>query len=78
MSRKTGYKWIERYLRLGPHGPEERSRQPGSSPNQTPEVYRPRHSRGTPTASCLGCQETALDPWETPFPLALARPLHGV
>ena len=24
ISRKTGYKWIERYLRLGPHGLEER------------------------------------------------------
>jgi putative transposase len=37
ISRKTGYKWIERYLRLGPHGLEARSRKPGSSPNQTPE-----------------------------------------
>jgi putative transposase len=37
ISRKTGYKWIERYLRLGPHGLDERSRKPGSSPNQTPE-----------------------------------------
>ena len=37
ISRKTGYKWIERYLRLGPHGLEERSRKPGSSPTQTPE-----------------------------------------
>jgi putative transposase len=37
ISRNTGYKWIERYLRLGPHGLDERSRKPGSSPNQTPE-----------------------------------------
>lgn len=35
VSRKTGYKWIERYLRQGPAGLEERSRRPHESPNQT-------------------------------------------
>jgi putative transposase len=37
VSRKTGYKWIERYLRSGPAGLEERSRKPRVSPNATPE-----------------------------------------
>lgn len=37
ISRKTGYKWIERYLESGPQGLEDRSRRPGASPNQTPE-----------------------------------------
>jgi transposase InsO family protein len=37
VSRKTGYKWIDRYLQQGPAGLEERSRQPHRSPNQTPE-----------------------------------------
>jgi putative transposase len=37
MSRKTAYKWIERYLRQGPAGLDERSRKPPSSPNQTAE-----------------------------------------
>jgi putative transposase len=37
VSRKTGYKWIERYLTSGPLGLEDRSRKPGSSPNQTPK-----------------------------------------
>jgi len=37
VSRKTGYKWIERYLAEGPQGLEEQSRRPGSHPNQTPE-----------------------------------------
>src|SRR6267142_1656949 len=32
VSRKTGYKWIERYLRHGPAGLEERSRRPRRSP----------------------------------------------
>jgi transposase InsO family protein len=38
ISRKTGYKWIERYLEYGPQGLEERSRRPGACPNQTPEA----------------------------------------
>jgi transposase len=37
VSRKTGYKWIERYLRQGPAGLEERSRRPHRAPNQTAE-----------------------------------------
>src|SRR5207244_4193144 len=37
VSRKTGCKWIERYLRRGPAGLEERSRRPRRSPNQTAE-----------------------------------------
>ena len=38
ISRKTGYKWIERYLENGPQGLEERSRRPGTCPNQTPDA----------------------------------------
>ncbi len=37
VSRKTGYTWIERYLRYGPPGLEERSRKPCCSPHQTPQ-----------------------------------------
>ncbi len=37
ISRKTAYKWIERYLRQGPAGLEERSRRPQVSPNRTPD-----------------------------------------
>lgn len=41
ISRKTAYKWINRYLRLGPAGLEERSRKPRHSPNETaPEIVR--------------------------------------
>ena len=35
VSRKTGYKWIDRYVRHGPAGLEERSRRPRRSPRQT-------------------------------------------
>jgi len=39
ISRKTGYKWIDRYLHLGPAGLEEYSRRPHQTPNQTePEI----------------------------------------
>jgi putative transposase len=37
VSRKTGYKWIDRYLTHGPAGLEEYSRRPRSCPRQTPE-----------------------------------------
>ena len=30
ISRKSGYKWIDRYVRHGPAGLEERTRQPHS------------------------------------------------
>jgi putative transposase len=36
ISRKTAYKWIDRYLREGPAGLSDRSRRPQSSPNSTP------------------------------------------
>jgi len=37
ISRKTGYKFIERYARCGPEGLEERSRSAHNHPNYTPE-----------------------------------------
>jgi putative transposase len=37
MSRKTGYKGLDRYLHDGPRGLEERSRTPGCCPRQTPD-----------------------------------------
>jgi putative transposase len=36
ISRKTGYKWIERFGQSGPAGLEAKSRRPRSSPNATP------------------------------------------
>ena len=41
ISRKTGYKSIDRYLHSGPEGLAERSRRPGRSPNATaPEIVQ--------------------------------------
>jgi putative transposase len=36
ISRKTGYKWLDRYEAEGPSGLEERSRRPLSCPHETP------------------------------------------
>jgi putative transposase len=37
ISRKTGYKWIDRYLHDGPQGLEDHSTKPYTAPNRTPE-----------------------------------------
>jgi len=42
ISRKTGYKVIDRYLRLGPQGLEDLSRRPASCPNRTPDLLNRR------------------------------------
>ena len=50
ISRKTGYKWIERYERGGPTGLAERSRRPHVCPTQTPEeVVQPLLKRASAT-----------------------------
>jgi putative transposase len=36
ISRKTAYKWIDRYIRRGPSGLEDRSRRPRTTPTATP------------------------------------------
>lgn len=42
ISRKTGYKWVQRYQQQGPEGLEEHSRRPVRSPHKTP--YRVRQA----------------------------------
>lgn len=42
ISRKTGYKWLDRYTRQGAEGLLERSRTPESHPATTPYVVRQR------------------------------------
>lgn len=37
ISRKTGYKWVDRYLHDGPQGLEDLSRKSYTAPNRTPE-----------------------------------------
>jgi len=42
VSRRTGYKWIERYEQLGPAGLADRSRASLAHPNQVPEALAER------------------------------------
>lgn len=51
ISRKTGYKWIDRYLTLGPAGLDEHSRRPRSCPRETPEHVVTCASK-MPTVAC--------------------------
>ena len=58
VSRKTAYKWIDRYLRQGPAGLEERSRRPQCSPNRTADEIIRRcwtHGAGTPPGAARSC-----------------------
>lgn len=55
ISRKTGYKWLERFESEGPPGLRDRSRRPQGCPHQTPQEvvdallqYRRRHPRWGP------------------------------
>ena len=70
VARKTGYKWIDRYLRHGPAGLEEGSRRPRRSPNETPEeivnailAARRRHPTwgGQEAAGALAQAPAAMD-----------------
>ena len=71
ISRKTGYKWIDRYLRQGPAGLEERSRRPQRSPNATSEEI---------VAAILevGRQEAVGPAAQAASAVGPARPLDGL
>src|SRR5262245_21569083 len=78
VSRKTGYKWIDRYLRQGPPGLAEQSRRPRRSPNQTSDEDRRRDPRGPTPAPELGRQEVAGAAEQAASAVDAARPVHGV
>jgi putative transposase len=71
ISRKTGYKWIDRYLIHGPQGLEERSRRPSTSPRHTPdhvvaaivEARRRHPSWGAKKLLSILCKRHARWPW---------------
>ena len=78
ISRKTGYKWVERFDASGPRGLHDQSRRPHHSPHATD----PRAGRGVgrvaAAASALGCDETADRRGARRSPRGLAEPLDGV
>src|SRR5262249_52640140 len=78
VARKTGYKWIDRYLRQGPDGLKEGSRRPGHSPRQTSAGDRRRDPDGPAPASDLGRQEVARAAAPAGAALEAAGPVHRV
>jgi transposase len=54
VSRKTGYKWIDRYVRHGPAGLEEGSRRPAALAESDCRGDRERAPRCSATAPALG------------------------
>ena len=59
ISRKTAYKWIERYEDAGPTGLTDRSRRPQHCPHETPQAGRRGGARGPSTPSPVGSQEAS-------------------
>ena len=62
ISRKTAYKWIDRYEDGGPPSLVDRSRRPLSCPHATPRRRRDGGARGPPASSALGREEAAPHP----------------
>ena len=57
ISRKTGYKWLERYRTRGVSGLEDMSRRPHRSLHTTSGEVVPAGHRAAPGAPALGPQE---------------------
>jgi putative transposase len=74
ISRKTGYTWIDRYLKRGPAGLDERSRKPNTCPRQTPktvvaailEARRPHPALGAKTLLAILTKRHPQWPWPAP------------
>jgi transposase-like protein len=78
VARKTGYKWIDRYLRHGPAGLE--GALAAAAPLAESDVRRDRErDPGRPApASDLGRQKAAGAVAQAPATMAAARPVDGV
>jgi hypothetical protein len=61
ISRRVGYKWLDRFLREGAAGLVDRSRRPRSSPHGLPE--RIRTDNGVPFATAALCRLSQLSVW---------------
>jgi putative transposase len=86
VSRKTGYKWIDRYLIHGPQGLEERSRRPSTSPRHTPdhvvaaivEARRRHPSWGAKKLLSILCKRHARWPWPARSTVCDILSRHGL
>jgi transposase InsO family protein len=71
ISRKTGYKWLKRYQKLGAKGLEEMSRKPSQCPHKTPyrirkEVVDLRRKHGWGASKLLAILKGKHPKWELP------------
>jgi putative transposase len=86
VSRKTGYKWIDRYLMHGPQGLEERSRRPSTSPRHTPdhvvaailEARRRHPSWGAKKLLSILCKRHPRWPWPARSTVCDILSRHGL
>nr|WP_231865072.1 helix-turn-helix domain-containing protein [Sorangium cellulosum] len=66
ISRKTGYKWVERYAQARPSGPEERRPVAHTFPHATPavivDVLADRAAEGAPHVGAEEAARTAGEP----------------
>ncbi len=72
ISRKTAYKWIDRYVREGPGALLERSRRPQRSPNSTPPELVQAIVEARRRHPSWGRKETSEDPARQTPALAMA------
>ena len=59
ISRKTAYKWIDRYEAGGPAGLVDRSRRPAHSPHETPRADRRGAAGRAATSSDAGARRSS-------------------
>src|SRR4030043_2449198 len=57
ISRKTGYKWVQRYEEQGIEGLNDRARRPHNCPHKTDTRHRRCHRAGKNETSQLGAEE---------------------
>jgi len=77
VSRKTGYKWLERYEAEGPAGLVDRSRRPHHSPTATEGRVRKRWCSCV-SVTRLGRREAPEDPAQAAAEVAVAGALDSV
>ena len=78
ITRKTGYKWIERYMRRGPAGLEDRSRRPRVSPNATDPGGRRRDCSTLRRRHPSWGAKKLLASWRSAIRAGAAGPLDGL
>ena len=78
ISRKTAYKWTERYEIGGPAGLVDRSRRPAHCPHRTPPATIAALLEVRATPSDLGRQEAAEGGGDPTAHLDASSPEHGL